>query len=308
MPRFAFTLDPRGPFSMAPIRDMQCGFLRGSRTCGADPQAVRLAFPQDGDFSLVGAEVRHRDGQVHVQGQGGTDPRRIRAQIERTLGLDHDGIAFQRTIQAHPALARVAAERPDFRPVVAYSPYVMGGWAVLSQRLRMAQAAAIQVRIAEACGDVVEVDGERIASFPRPQSLLALSQSKDSGFPGVAEEKWRRLQVLAEAALRGDLEVERLRALPYAEARAKLMELRGVGPWTADAILLRGVGPADALPLSEPRLHEAVAATYGLRRTPSDAEVSSLAESWRPFRMWVSVLLVSHHWRSSPRVGRASAA
>jgi DNA-3-methyladenine glycosylase II len=303
MPRHSFTLVPRGPFSMTPIRDMQCGFLRGSRTCSADPYAVRLAFPQDGDFALVGAQLRQEGEALQVELSGATNVAAARAQVERTLGLDHNGAVFQKVLAADPALKRVAAERPDFRPVVAYSPYVMGGWAVLSQRLRMAQAAAIQVRIAEASGDVVEVGGETIASFPRPQSLLARAS-----FPGMPEEKWRRLQVIARAALEGQLDIDRLRALPYEEARAKLMELRGVGPWTADAILLRGVGPADALPLSERSLARAVGLTYGLGHVPSPSTVESIADAWRPFRMWVSVLLVSHHWSDTKRVREARAA
>jgi hypothetical protein len=68
-----------------------------------------------------------------------------------------------------------------------------------------------------------------------------------------------------------------------------------VGPWTAEGILVRGCGPADVLPLGEPTLHAAVAVAYGLPRAPDDAEVSALAERWRPFRTWVSIL-IAHHW------------
>lgn len=300
MTRHTFSLNPRGPFSMAPIRDLQCGFLRGSRTCSTDPGSVHLAFPQDGDFTLVGAYVRQQGSSLQVEVSGATDMKVVRTQLERTLCLDHDSATFHDVLRQDPALRPIAAQHPGFRPVVAYSPYVMGGWAILSQRLRMAQAAALQVRVAEACGDVVEVAGETLPSFPPPRSLLGRA-----GFAGIPDEKWRRLQILAEAALRGELEVARLAAMPYADARAKLMELRGVGPWTADAILLRGVGPADALPLSEPSLHNAVAETYGLSRMPDDAEVEAIAEAWRPFRMWTSVLLVSHYRSGSPRPTRS---
>lgn len=90
-------------------------------------------------------------------------------------------------------------------------------------------------------------------------------------------------------------------ARPYAESRAQLMQLRGVGAWTADAILIRGCGLVDELPLSEPTLHAGVAHAYGLARIPSDDEVAAIAERWRPFRTWVSVLVVASYYRSSPR-------
>jgi DNA-3-methyladenine glycosylase II len=102
------------------------------------------------------------------------------------------------------------------------------------------------------------------------------------------------LQGLARAALEGALELGPLVEAPYAAARQKLLEMRGVGPWTADAILIRGCGLGDALPLTEPSLHRAVELAYGLSGLPDDATVSEIAEGWRPFRTWVSVLLISN--------------
>jgi DNA-3-methyladenine glycosylase II len=253
-----------------------------------------MAFPRDGSFDVVGVTVRHAGERVEGEVVGASDGAAVGRQIARVLALDHDATEFARVLEREPALHEASRARPGFRPVVSYSPYVMGGWSVLSQRIRMAQAAAVQVRIAEAAGDVVEVDGDVIASFPRPQSLLARPS-----FAGVPEEKWTRLQAVARAALDGELEVSTLTALPYADARDRLMRVRGVGSWTADAILMRGCGPADTLPLSEPSLHTAVCDAYRLRELPDDSTVESIAEAWRPFRMWVSVLLISQALRGS---------
>jgi DNA-3-methyladenine glycosylase II len=283
-----FMLEPRGPFSMAPVRQLQCGFLRGSRTCDADPETVKLAFPLDGSFDIAGVRLQWDGARIHGEVVGDTDPVAVATQVARVLAVDHDATPFSAVLHADAVLRRIAAARPGFRPVVSYSPYVMAGWSVMSQRTRMAQAAALQIAIAIDAGDVSVIDGERVAAFPQPETFLARS-----GFPGVAAEKWRRLQEVAVAALDGELDRERLLAMPYEQARATLRAIRGVGDWTADAILIRGCGPTDLLPLREPTVHEAVALAYGLGHLPSDAEVIAIAESWRPFRTWVSVLLVS---------------
>jgi DNA-3-methyladenine glycosylase II len=291
-----FVLEPKGPFSMEAVAKMECGFLRGSRTCGEGE--VRIAFPMDGTFEIVGVRLR-REGATIVGEVTGGEVGVVARQVARTLAVDHDGTAFGRVIEGDPVLRRIGGARPGFRPVVSYSPYVMAGWSVLSQRLRMAQAAKIQIAIAEEAGDVVEIGGDRIASFPRPQSLL-----ERPSFAGVSAEKWGRLQAVAEAALEGRLERERLLAMPYEEARAELRAIRGVGAWTADAILIRGCGPTDVLPLAEPTLHGAVQIAYGLRGIPDDDEVVAIARAWQPFRTWVSVLLVSEHFdaiRAAPR-------
>jgi DNA-3-methyladenine glycosylase II len=296
-----FHLVPRGPFSTDAVRELQCGFLRGSRACGRDRSVVKLAFPRDGTFEVVGVTLRQRGGGLHGEVVGARDGAAVGRQVARVLGLDHDATPFARLLDRDPALRAAAGSRPGFRPVVAYSPFVMGGWAVLTQRLRMSQAAALQVKLAEATGDVVELDGDRVASFPRPQSLLALD-----GFPGIPAEKWRRLQVMARAALDGELDRDRLLGCPPAEARQRLMRLHGVGPWTAEAILVRGCGPTDLLPLAEPAVHAAVGRAYGLARIPDDATVTAIAETWRPFRTWVTVLLMATHFQMNARTARAA--
>jgi DNA-3-methyladenine glycosylase II len=308
-----FELEPQGPFSMEPVRTMACGFLRGTRACEVGGEAVTLAFPADGTFAPAGVKLSWDGRRVLGEVFGGAPAAVMARQVARVLAVDHDARPFERLLAADPVLRRIAAKRAGFRPVVAYSPYSMAGWQVLCHRIRMSQAAVLANRIAEASGDVVEIDGMPRPSFPRPERFF-----ERSGFPGVPEEKWRRLQAVAASALDGELEAEGLAAMPYAEARERLMQIHGVGPWTADAVLVRGVGLVDALPLGERALHGAVALAYGLRAVPSAAELERIAESWRPFRTWVSVLLVSEHFdaaralvpstRRAPSIQRRSAA
>ena len=257
--------------------------------------------PATATSAIVGVTLELR-GAAPGQVVGTGDGEAVGRQVARVLAVDRDARPFAAILKKDPALRKVAASRPGFRPVVSYSPYVMGGWAILSQRIRMAQAANLQVAIATAAGDVVEVDGDSLASFPRPQSLL-----ERESFPGVPAEKWSRLQGLARAALDGALELGPLVEVPYGEAREKLLELRGVGPWTADAILIRGCGLSDALPLTEPSLHRAVELAYGLPALPDDAAVTEIAEGWRPFRTWVSVLLISNLQQSGRGLRAGSA-
>jgi len=113
-------------------------------------------------------------------------------------------------------------------------------------------------------------------------------RARPGGLPG---EKLLRLRGLAEAALEGDLDADRLRALDPDQALAELRRLRGLGPFSAELVLIRGAGAPDVLPLAEPRLRRAVVDAYGLERPPTDVELEELAERWRPFRSWVAFLL-----------------
>lgn len=171
------------------------------------------------------------------------------------------------------------------------------GWAgsaappfVIGQRISMAQTRRIKERLAEEAGDAidVELDGERrtFHAFPRPQQLLALA-----AISGVAAVKVERLHGLARAALDGRLATERLRGLPEDEALAELRALPGIGEWTASAVLTRGCGVADALPLGDRTSREGVRDFHDLPDVPDDETWATIAEPWRRYRMWATVLL-----------------
>jgi DNA-3-methyladenine glycosylase II len=282
--RMHFNLDPHGPFSLDVARTFSCGLFSASRSCSTDG-AVRFAFTRDDDFALAGVKLTFDGERIHVDGYG--KAKGIEAQVARILGVDRDASAFFALAKTEPVVRRLLEASPGFRPVVFFSPWAAAGWAVLTQRLRMDRAAAIAERLAREAGDVVEIDGQSVASFPAPRTMLARD-----GFAGLPAEKWSRLQTVARAALDGVLSLE---TLARDGARQALLGLRGVGAWTAESVLVRGVGPSDVLPLGEPTLHSAVATAYGLRTRPSDAEVERIAEAWRPFRTWVSILLVRSH-------------
>jgi DNA-3-methyladenine glycosylase II len=97
--------------------------------------------------------------------------------------------------------------------------------------------------------------------------------------------------VLAQGALAGRLDAQRLRGLPPEAALGELRELPGIGPFYATLVLVRASGHADLLPAQEPRVAAAVARFYGLDRPPSPERLAELAQEWRPFRTWASVLL-----------------
>ena len=163
----------------------------------------------------------------------------------------------------------------------------------------MAQARRVKERLGEVIGDPVEVevDGERriVRPFPRAARLVDVAE-----VPGLAAVKVERLRGLARAALEGRLDTERLRAMTEDEALEHLQTLPGVGPWTASAVLTRGCGVADALPLGDGISREAVHHFCGLNELPDDTAWLAIADAWRPYRMWATVLLHMAWRREQP--------
>jgi DNA-3-methyladenine glycosylase II len=116
----------------------------------------------------------------------------------------------------------------------------------------------------------------------------------------IGGEKMERLHGIAEAALAGRLDRARLRSLPFEEATADMQTLRGVGPFIAQGIVLRGAGVVDGV-ASDEVTRQAVQRAYELSSLPDPTELERIAEPWRPYRMWCCVLL--HLWLRSGAAG-----
>lgn len=149
----------------------------------------------------------------------------------------------------------------------------------------MAQAARVKQRIAERHGEPVEVAGRRLVSFPEPEVVLSLGPE-----PGLPTGKIERLRSVARAARDGLLDAESLRAMEPEQAMARLQRLPGIGPFSAQLILIRGAGHPDVFPLDEPRALNAMRAAYGCPEA-APAALARIAERWRPYRSWVVLLL-----------------
>lgn len=278
-----FSLTPAGPFSLAATGEFLGAAAPLAGTSAAD-EALRLVFPLDDLSGSGGAVLRETDGAVEGVATGPAAA--VREQVARILSLDVDARGFVAVGEDDPVVGRLQRRFAGLRPPLFSMPFEAGCWALLSQRTQMRQAAALRQRLVEELGEPVDLEGGPLCAFPLPQRILELDRV--AGLPG---EKLLRLRGLAEAALEGDLDADRLRALDPDQALAELRRLRGLGPFSAELVLIRGSGAPDVLPLAEPRLRRAVVDAYGLERPPTDVELEELAERWRPFRSWVAFLL-----------------
>ena len=283
----SFRVRPRGPFSLGAAARFSEEFPAGQGG-GGEPR-LDLAFPSDRGGSTVGVRVT-QDGPVMVArvvaNPGGVSLQDLRRQVEQILSLDVDGTDFLAVAEHDPVLRDLQRRHPGLRPVQFPSPYEAAAWTIIGQRIRMTQAAVIRTRIAERFGEAVDFGDRTLPSFPAPDRLAELGD-----FPGLTGRKIEQLRALGRAAGEGLLDADELRALPVDEALAHLRTLPGIGPFSAELILLRGAGHPDVFPAHEQRLHRAMAALYHLGEDPTLDALRAVADGWRPYRTWTALLL-----------------
>jgi DNA-3-methyladenine glycosylase II len=141
------------------------------------------------------------------------------------------------------------------------------------------------------------------ASPPTPESFLALDDAA-LRLAGFSRQKTAYARHLAQLVAAGELDLPALAAMGDDEARAALMKVKGVGPWTAEIYLLMALLRRDAWPAGDLALAVAAREVKGLPARPTPDELEELARPWRPWRAVAARLLWLHYL---DRVSRARA-
>jgi 3-methyladenine DNA glycosylase/8-oxoguanine DNA glycosylase len=286
------TIEKPNGFRLSAASEFYAGFIPGSGMAAAAVDQLTLAFRVERSFEAVAVALREQDNLLIAELVGSDDEEAVRRQLARMLGLEAAADAWLALGARVPVVGTLQREFPGFFTATKPSPYDAAVWSVIAPRMQMEQAARIKLAIARVHGTELTLHGRAHHVFPEPRVLVELAS-----FPGLHAEKAARLRAVARAALDGLLDAEHLRAMPEWEALARLQTIRGVGPWSASHIYYRGAAPMDALPAVEPRVLHGLAHACGVT-VPTAEAFQRAAESFRPFRMWVSVLLSRHLARS----------
>jgi DNA-3-methyladenine glycosylase II len=225
-------------------------------------------------------------GTVRGTAYGDVEPDAIKRQVARILILDVDGRDWPAVGKRDPVVARLQRMFPGFRPVNWSNAYEAAAWSLISSRISMRQGQGVKDRMSRELGHEVDVHGHRLWVFPDPTRLIELTD-----FKGLFGRKVEYLNGLGRAALAGDLDTDTLRELPRDESLHRLQELKGIGEFGSQLVRLRALSAVDEMPTREPRLAGAIRDQYGLAGEPDLEKMEELAESWRPYRMWVCVCL-----------------
>ena len=209
--------------------------------------------------------------------------------VRRLLDLDADPTAVDDALACDPAMRPLVTAAPGRRSPASVDAFETAVRAVIGQQVSVAGARTVAGRIVEAAGSPIDtvtpvpgtgvtVDGiSRL--FPRPEQLLAAPDEAFS-MPHARRDTIRRL---ADAVLGGEVELH-VGADP-AVAREQLLGLRGVGPWTADYVVMRGLGHPDMF----------LAADLGVRHALDALGLApDRASGWAPWRSYA----VHHLWAS----------
>ncbi|HEY6064550.1 MAG TPA: DNA-3-methyladenine glycosylase 2 family protein, partial [Thermoanaerobaculia bacterium] len=191
--------------------------------------------------------------RVTLEGPG-ADSARARLAAERlvkgALGAGADLRLFSRAARLDPLLAPLVRRFRGLRIAGYPSLWEALVTAVLSQQVNLSLAFGIRSQLATAFGRRRTVRGETFFAFPEPERIAQAGERGLQGFR-MSGSKVGTVARLARAFSTGGLSEAEIAALPDETAIERLTEIKGIGRWTAETALLRGLARADAFPAGD---------------------------------------------------------
>lgn len=179
--------------------------------------------------------------------------------VRKMLGLDLDPETLGGLAETQPRLRPTALALRGMRPPRFAELFEAFANVVPFQQVSLDAGVAIVGRLVERFGESLEHDGRRFHAFPTAQ-VVAEARVATLRECGLSLRKAETLRQIASAVEAGEITDEKLSRMSSQEAMRSLAELKGIGPWSASLVLLRGLGRLDVFPPGD------VGAARGLSR------------------------------------------
>ncbi len=119
--------------------------------------------------------------------------------------------------------------------------------------------------------------------FPHPTDIIAVDKETLRSV-GLSNQKVTYILDLCEKCLHGDLDFTSIDQLENDEVSQKLIQVKGIGQWTADMFLMFTLNRLDVFPLGDLGVKKGVQIFESLKELPSEKEMASVALQWQPYR------------------------
>jgi len=225
------------------------------------------------------------------------------------LGADVEVRGFYRAHRSDPVIGDAIRDFPGLRPAGVPSLYEAALTAILAQQVNLRFAYDIRRELALAFGRRARLGGAIRVGFPEPAALAVPSPRELRRFR-LSRSKAAAIHALSVALADGTIREDELAGLDDEAAIERLTRLHGIGRWTAEIALMRGLGRIDIFPAGDLGVVKYVARGLLERKeNAKEAEMRAFAERWRPHRTLALVYAYAELTRrreaSSPRTPTA---
>lgn len=204
------------------------------------------------------------------------------AAVERLLGIRVDLQSFYEFAAGKSPLGSLAERFRGMKPPRFLTGFECLANAVACQQFSLAAGIQILNRFAETFGKSFKISDTRYFAFPRPEDMN-LAHEDELRAIGFSRQKAAALLGVARLERTGEFNLDQLQIFSDEAAVAELCRLRGVGRWTAEYILLRGLGRLHVFPGDDVGARNNLCRWLGLSERLDYEDVARVLKRWKHF-------------------------
>jgi DNA-3-methyladenine glycosylase II len=202
--------------------------------------------------------------------------------LEKCLGLNKNLSAFYKFAQKDVILSDLASRflglKPPRFPTV-FEGVVNG---IACQQLSLDLGITLLNRLCINYGQEVRHLNYSARAFPCPEDLANLTPESFRAL-GYSRQKGRAIILLSKSIVSGDLDLEQLEETDNSQALARLCNLRGIGRWTGEYVLLRGLGRLDVFPADDIGGQRGLQQLLNINKPLDYVQTKNLVSCWYPY-------------------------
>lgn len=213
--------------------------------------------------------------------------------IREWFDLETDLLPFYELARIDPLLREPLSSFYGLRVIGIPDLFEALAWGILGQQINLTYAYTLKRRLVESVGTYVEWDSVKYWIFPSAEDIARLSVDDLAGLKMTIKKSEYLIEV-AKLITNKELTKEMLLETgDFKTAEKMLVRIRGIGPWTANYVLMRCLRFPSAFPIDDVGLHNAIKLTLGLDKKPTKEEILNLASTWTNWEAYATFYL----WR-----------
>ncbi len=209
------------------------------------------------------------------------------------LSLDDDLTPFHTLAQSDPIFSELVRNLYGYHAFKVLTPFEAACWALIQQRTPNSFAHLTMKRLTELFGKSLEINGVTLRAFPEASQMLDNPEKRVLEATNNTRKTERFLDLIRVFATADE---DFLRTAPYAEVSKWLTGIKGIGAWSIDFIMLRGLGRYERTPWTDTGLLPAISGVYTSGLEISQGSARELAERYGWYQGLWAHYVKTYYW------------
>ncbi len=260
-----------------------------------DNRTITKALSFEGETSLINLKAVDEQLIVYLE-VGKADKvtkRKIVEYITDWFDLNRDLKLFYQIAAKDKILKSLIKKYHGLRIIGVPDIYEALCWSIIGQQINLAFAYELKKRFVENFGESILNNNRKHWLFPKPETIMKLEPG-DLTKLQFTNRKSEYLIRVSEKIFNEEIVKEELQEFNFEEAQRRLIELKGIGKWSANYVMLRCLRFTEAFPLDDVGFQNALKNNLKMERKPSIEEIKKISADWKGWEAYATFYL----WRS----------